>query len=97
MNLKNKVVLITGAAGRIGESVAFDVAKYGGDLILNDIDSEKLKKLKIEILKENNQDDAQGAGCTALLVAVVSRKLELTRFSSSSSSFSSFSSSSSSS
>ena len=56
MNLKNKVVLITGAAGRIGESVAFDVAKYGGDLILNDIDSEKLKKLKIEILKENKTE-----------------------------------------
>jgi len=74
VNLKNKVVLITGAAGRVGESVAFDVAKYGGDLILNDIDAEKLKKLKTQILKENkteiltiNQDISNKEGINNLL------------------------------
>ena len=40
MDLKNHVVLITGAVGRIGRSVAIDVAKFGGDLILNDINLE---------------------------------------------------------
>lgn len=52
MNLENQVVLITGAVGRIGKSVAFDVAKNGGDLILNDIDEEKLKELQLQIIKK---------------------------------------------
>lgn len=74
MDLKNHVVLITGAVGRIGRAVAIDVAKFGGDLILNDINSAKLEELKIQIKEKNdtevltiNQDITSKEGIVKLL------------------------------
>jgi len=46
MTLKNNVVLITGAAGRIGSSLARDLISQKYKIILGDIDIVKLRKLK---------------------------------------------------
>ena len=58
MTLKNNVVLITGAAGRIASSLARDLISRKYKIILGDIDITKLRKLKkslnsndVEILK----------------------------------------------
>ena len=81
MNLKNHVVLITGAAGRIGRSVAIDIAKYGGNLILNDINSVKLEELKLQIMEKSdievltvNQDITSKEGISKLLEKAIKFK-----------------------
>ena len=51
MNLINNNILITGAAGRIGSAIAKEAINNGANLILNDINSEKLQLLKTELLK----------------------------------------------
>jgi 3-oxoacyl-[acyl-carrier protein] reductase len=48
--LKEKVIIITGAAGGIGSATANLFAHHGAILILTDVDREKLKKLG-EVLK----------------------------------------------
>jgi 3-oxoacyl-[acyl-carrier protein] reductase len=49
MDFKNKVALVTGAAVGIGRATAIQFAQKGADLVLVDIDSEKLKDLKTEL------------------------------------------------
>ena len=49
MFLNEKTILITGAAGRIGSSVAKEAMKEGANLIINDIDKRKLKLLKEDL------------------------------------------------
>ena len=46
MVLKNNVVLITGAAGRIGSSLVRDLVGQKHKIILGDIDGAKLRELK---------------------------------------------------
>lgn len=52
---ENKVVLITGAAGGIGESAALAYAQQGAKLIISDINAEALEALASK-LKENGTD-----------------------------------------
>jgi len=49
MNFKNKTVLITGASEGIGRACAIEFARKGADLILIDINYEKLEILKKRI------------------------------------------------
>lgn len=48
-NLKGKTILITGAAGRIGSSVARLASCAGANIILGDISGEKLKYLESQL------------------------------------------------
>ena len=54
--LNSEVVLITGAAGRIGTSAAIEVAKNGGKLILTDLSQANLSILESKLLKYTNRD-----------------------------------------
>ena len=47
--IKNKLVLITGGAGRIGSSFTKEVLKSGGKVIISDKDSSKGKALEEEL------------------------------------------------
>lgn len=55
MNFKNKTALITGAAVGIGRAAAIVFAEKGANLVLVDIDYEKLEKVKEE-LKEYSEN-----------------------------------------
>jgi NAD(P)-dependent dehydrogenase (short-subunit alcohol dehydrogenase family) len=46
ISLKNKKALITGSGAGIGEAIAYRFAEAGADLILADIDQERLEKVK---------------------------------------------------
>ncbi|MGL4392629.1 MAG: SDR family NAD(P)-dependent oxidoreductase [Fusobacteriaceae bacterium] len=50
-NLKNKIVLVTGASNGIGKSTAIEYAKMGSNLILLSRNLENLNKLKSELEK----------------------------------------------
>ena len=47
--MKNKVVLITGGAGRIGSSLSRAILESGGRVIISDKDSSKGKALEEEL------------------------------------------------
>lgn len=49
MDFKNKTVLITGAAVGIGRASAIKFAQHGANLVLLDINCEKLESVKLEI------------------------------------------------
>lgn len=51
LNFRNKIVLITGAAGGIGEATAYRFAELGADLQLVDINLDGLKKVKENLSK----------------------------------------------
>jgi NAD(P)-dependent dehydrogenase (short-subunit alcohol dehydrogenase family) len=49
-SLEGKTILLTGAAGGIGEALAKGMAEAGGDMLLCDIAMERLEKLGAEIV-----------------------------------------------
>lgn len=51
-SLKNKVIVITGAVGLLGEQHVIAVAKAGGDVIMIDINQEKLDKIEKKVEKK---------------------------------------------
>ncbi len=53
-SLKDKNVLITGAAGLLGVEHASAILEIGGSVILTDIDEERLSKVQSELSKEYN-------------------------------------------
>jgi len=48
-NLKDKIVLVTGASRGIGKAISIAVAQSGAEVILVARDEEKLKQVKEEI------------------------------------------------
>ena len=55
-NLKNKNILITGAAGTLGKQFSLALLEVGARVIITDIKKKKLKKFKNEILKRNKKN-----------------------------------------
>jgi len=51
-NLKNKTVILTGSAGRLGTRFAHVLSEAGADLVLVDIENKKNKKLELELMKK---------------------------------------------
>lgn len=51
-DLTNKVIILTGSAGRLGENFAHILSSAGADVILIDINKEKNKELESKISKE---------------------------------------------
>lgn len=51
-SLKGKVIIITGAAGLLGEKHAEAVAAYGGNPVLLDLSEEAVKKLAVKLSKK---------------------------------------------
>ncbi|MGE7778892.1 SDR family oxidoreductase [Peribacillus sp. NPDC097264] len=49
MNVKNRVVLVTGSGGGIGEGIASKLAEKGAKVIINDIDLAKAEKVANEL------------------------------------------------
>lgn len=58
MQVKNSVIVITGAASGIGEAAAIALAKSGAKIILGDMNGEKLSVVKQTILDNGGQADA---------------------------------------
>jgi len=58
--LKDKIAIITGAASGIGRSTALAFAKEGANLVLNDIDEEKLSTLEKEVSALSSVDVVLG-------------------------------------
>lgn len=54
-SLEDKVVLLTGAAGGIGSELAKGMAGVGAEMVLCDIDEDRLKTLQEAILAENGK------------------------------------------
>ena len=54
-SIKGKTILITGAAGLIGSSVAKEASDLGAKLILTDFNKEKLEKISEELLVKNKE------------------------------------------
>jgi 3-oxoacyl-[acyl-carrier protein] reductase len=58
MQVKNSVIVITGAASGIGEAAAIGLAKAGAKIVLGDMNGEKLNIVKQTILDNGGQADA---------------------------------------
>ena len=55
--LESKVIIITGAAGRIGSSAAIELAKMGAKVALADISQDNLEVIKNKILKYTHKSN----------------------------------------
>jgi len=53
MKLKDKVAIVTGAAGGIGRAHALRLARLGADVVINDIDLEAYKKYGEKITEDS--------------------------------------------
>jgi NADP-dependent 3-hydroxy acid dehydrogenase YdfG len=62
-NFKNKVAVITGAAGGIGLSIAKRCIKEGMKVVLSDIDEDLLKKVTAELINTGGDGDAISVVC----------------------------------
>ena len=54
LRLDNKTIVITGASGYIGSSISSSLSMLGADLILIDINKEKLSQLSNNIKNHND-------------------------------------------
>ena len=70
MRLKDKIALITGAAGDIGKATAMRFAEEGATVILNDINKEGCEK----VLKEIEKNKGKGS----MIIADVTKQKEIT-------------------
>ncbi|MGY8908904.1 MAG: SDR family NAD(P)-dependent oxidoreductase [Flavobacteriales bacterium] len=55
MQVKNKIVIITGAGSGIGKATAIHFAKYGATVVVSDINLEKAKEVAAEIVKNGGK------------------------------------------
>ena len=55
-SLKGKIIVVTGAAGLLGEKHATAIAAYGGTPVLIDLNKEKLDRLSIKINNKYSVD-----------------------------------------
>ena len=55
INLRNKVIWITGASSGIGEALSYELAQAGARLILSARNVDKLNNVRSEIIKYGNQ------------------------------------------
>jgi NAD(P)-dependent dehydrogenase (short-subunit alcohol dehydrogenase family) len=55
MEVKNKIVIITGAGSGIGKATAIHFAKYGATVVVSDINLEKAQKVAEEIVTNNGK------------------------------------------
>ena len=51
-SLKNKTVILTGSAGRLGSRFAHVLTDAGADVVLVDIDEQKNRKLEKSLIKK---------------------------------------------
>lgn len=49
LGLKGKVAIVTGSGSGIGKSIALTLAKQGANIVVNDIDEEKIKGVAEEV------------------------------------------------
>lgn len=56
-NLKNKTIIVTGGAGLIGAAFSKICGKYGGNVVVVDIDEKKGKRLAEKIKKETKNNN----------------------------------------
>lgn len=61
-NLRDEIIIITGAAGLLGEMHAETVLEAGGKAVLLDIDKEKLNS-KLKVLQKSYADNVLGLTC----------------------------------
>lgn len=54
MTFKNKTALITGASVGIGRAAAIKFAQNGANVVIIDINTDKLEKVKTEIMHYTN-------------------------------------------
>ena len=79
MRIQNKVVIVTGAGGGIGEGIAKRLAEEGGKIIVNDINKAMGERVAAEITKAGGTasffaaDVTKSADMKALVDAAVSR------------------------
>ena len=85
MNFTGKTALVTGASVGIGRAVALQLAKYGANLVLVDINAEKLEEVKKELAQYSQEvlafacdvRDEQGVNAVAEEVLAYFGKVEI--------------------
>ena len=84
LRLDNKTILVTGASGYIGSSVSRSISMLGADLILVDIDKEKLFNLSNDIKNQNpaniktiNADLSKPKDVSKIFKYITSNKLSI--------------------
>lgn len=55
MNVKNRVILVTGAGSGIGEGIAKKLAQNGAILVINDVNLEKAEKVAKDIIDQGQE------------------------------------------
>jgi len=65
MKLKDKVAIVTGAAGGIGRAHALRLARLGADVVINDIDLKAYKKYGEKITEDSVVRKYQRSACAA--------------------------------
>jgi len=75
--LKNKVVIVTGAAGRLGSAISRNIIKNGGQVVLVDTNVERLNVLKVEFGSDScltlNEDVSNAEKVDLLIKKAISK------------------------
>jgi 3-oxoacyl-[acyl-carrier protein] reductase len=77
MNLKGKKALVTGASRGIGRAIAMSLASEGVNLFVTARDEERLKQLKEDLSKSNNDIGYGVADLTSESETIERRSLKI--------------------